>query len=223
VAVSEAPKFEVDMPQSRFVLPPFLCSLAILCPASEAADTDLQVTVHLYDYTRMQPAALVEAKHIAEAPLRRANIQVRWSDCPGISSATTTRASCGANTGDPTHLVVVALPESMSRKLNFRPQEFGAAVSGHEVAFPTQAYVFVDRITDFANGESMPWIPILGAIITHEIGHLLLGNESHSPGGIMCRSWRPEQIKMARMQVLTFTPRQAEQMRREVRRRMREP
>jgi hypothetical protein len=108
----------------------------------------------------------------------------------------------------------------MSRKMAPRALEFGTAVSGREGGFPTQAYVFADRVTDFAKAGMMPRTPILGAMMAHEIGHLLLGDESHSPAGIMCGRWRREQIKLALMGLLSFNPQQAEQMRREIRRRM---
>ena len=52
------------------------------------------------------------------------------------------------------------------------------------------------------------------------MGHLLLGDNSHIPVGIMRANWRPVEIKQALMGVLTFTSRQAEQMRGDAQRRM---
>ena len=46
-------------------------------------------------------------------------------------------------------------------------------------------------------------VPILlGCVIAHEIGHLLLGLNSHSGSGIMQRRWERKQIT----QVMTGTP-----------------
>jgi hypothetical protein len=207
------------MSRSRLHFPASLLSITTQCFGA-GVGADLQITVHLYDYSGMQSTAILDVQRAAEVPLRMANIQVQWRDCPVVSSGAATPATCGSNTDDPTHLVVVVLPESMSHKMAPRPLKFGAAVSGRDGGFPTQAYVFADRVTDFAKAGMIPRIPVLGAIMAHEIGHLLLGDESHSPAGIMSGRWRPEQIKLALMGLLTFNPQQAEQMRREIRRRM---
>ena len=53
---------------------------------------------------------------------------------------------------------------------------------------------------------------ILGCVIAHEIGHLLLGRNSHSANGIMKSPWSPEDFQLARKRSLRFTPEQAERM-----------
>jgi hypothetical protein len=207
------------MSRSRLHFPTLLLSITTPCFGA-GTGADFQITVHLYDYSGMQPTAILDVQRAAEAPLCIANIHVQWRDCPVISSGAAILATCGSNTDDPTHLVVVVLPESMSRKMAPRPLEFGVAVSGRDGGFPTQAYVFADRVASFAEDGMMPRIPVLGAMMAHEIGHLLLGDRRHSPAGIMCGRWRPEHIKLALMGRLSFSPQQAEQMRREIRRRM---
>ncbi len=57
---------------------------------------------------------------------------------------------------------------------------------------------------------------ILADVIAHEIGHLLLGANSHSPTGIMMGEWSPEELRGAAWGRLRFTPHQAELLRAEV-------
>jgi hypothetical protein len=52
----------------------------------------------------------------------------------------------------------------------------------------------------------------LGAVIAHEIGHLLLGSNSHAPFGIMRAHWQGEELRMLARGALLFTPEQAARM-----------
>jgi len=47
------------------------------------------------------------------------------------------------------------------------------------------AYVLWDRVRSFARAEGVPASIVLGSVIAHEIGHLLLGNAPHAADGIM--------------------------------------
>ena len=49
---------------------------------------------------------------------------------------------------------------------------------------------------------------ILGCVIAHEVGHLLLGSSSHSGSGIMQGHWKRGQIRKAMTGNLPFTPEQ---------------
>jgi hypothetical protein len=60
---------------------------------------------------------------------------------------------------------------------------------------------------------------VLGAAIAHEIGHLFLGPNSHSPVGIMRGGWKQDDLLKASQARVTFTPDQAQRIRTEVRHR----
>jgi hypothetical protein len=121
---------------------------------------------------------------------------------------------------DATHFVLVVLPERMARKLATAPWQFGLAVLNHEGRFPTHAYVFLHRAVDLAKNELAPWTGILGQLIAHELGHLLLGTNSHFLVGIMRATWRAAEIKQALMGNLVFTPEQVNQIRADLQRRL---
>jgi hypothetical protein len=63
---------------------------------------------------------------------------------------------------------------------------------------------------------------VLGPAIAHEIGHLLLGQQGHSPTGIMRARWRREDYGTAPLGAFKFNPKQAVQIRAEVGRRVQE-
>jgi hypothetical protein len=54
---------------------------------------------------------------------------------------------------------------------------------------------------------------LLGSVIAHELGHLLLGEHSHSSGGLMQAHWRSEQLKRMEMGNLLFDATAAAQLR----------
>jgi len=62
---------------------------------------------------------------------------------------------------------------------------------------------------------------ILGCVIAHEIGHLLLGSNSHSGSGVMKRRWDRKQFRQAMTGILLFTPEQAKRIQAETQTRMR--
>jgi len=74
------------------------------------------------------------------------------------------------------------------------------------------AGVFLSRVRETAarNVGIIDVSVLLGCVMSHEIGHLLLHSASHSSGGLMRADFRPEDLKKAEQRQLRFTPEQAE-------------
>jgi hypothetical protein len=53
----------------------------------------------------------------------------------------------------------------------------------------------------------------MGAIIAHEIGHLLLGSNAHAAIGIMRAHWQDAELRMLSKGELLFTTEQGARMR----------
>jgi hypothetical protein len=70
-----------------------------------------------------------------------------------------------------------------------------------------RAYVFCDRVAALNERASASIPSILGDVIAHELGHLLLPLPGHSPGGIM----RPE-LNLKLRPAETFTKTQAREI-----------
>jgi hypothetical protein len=67
------------------------------------------------------------------------------------------------------------------------------------------AYAFYRRIGDFAATHRVEIGPILGSVIAHELGHLLLAQGSHSRTGLMSSNWDVHRAQQAAMGLLTFS------------------
>jgi hypothetical protein len=75
--------------------------------------------------------------------------------------------------------------------------------------------VFYDRVqkvmdrhyaaASLARAQSGRWA-ILGHVLAHEIGHVLLGTDRHSPGGLMRAAWDHKYLDRMATAPLLFTP-----------------
>jgi len=81
------------------------------------------------------------------------------------------------------------------------------------------ATVFSLRIQKAADAWAMPASEIMGNVIAHELGHLLLRSASHSFAGVMTARWD----SMTRMRDLLFNRRQAGAMQGQIMSRARKP
>jgi hypothetical protein len=67
------------------------------------------------------------------------------------------------------------------------------------------AYAFYKRIRDFSGMHRVDISAILGGVIAHELGHLLLPSRSHSRSGLMSSAWDGELALRAAKGLLTFS------------------
>jgi hypothetical protein len=119
-------------------------------------------------------------------------------------------------------LRILAKPTGFENRFQGDPLRFAI--------FPALASVFYDRRLRFVDDDAGLGLPsILGCFIAHEIGHLLLGSNSHSNQGLMQAGWGERQIHQALAGDLFFTPKQAKlvqtefRMRRSLQTETREP
>lgn len=71
------------------------------------------------------------------------------------------------------------------------------------------AYAFYDKIAEFAQHKEMDSARVLGCVIAHEMGHLLLGFGAHSGDGIMHAPWSPVETNRVRAGAIAFSKKHA--------------
>ncbi len=72
--------------------------------------------------------------------------------------------------------------------------------------------VFYDRVMELDADWHIALADTLGSVIAHELGHLLLGSNSHSDMGIMRARWQSEELRRLARGGLWFTNEQAGRM-----------
>jgi hypothetical protein len=121
-----------------------------------------------------------------------------------------------------TDIQVNILPRTMAQVLMRHHSELGAAVTLPH-GFGRHASVFYHRVDELAESGGASRALLLGHIMAHEIGHLLLGVNSHSATGLMHVPWGRTQRERASLGTLLFTDKESEQIRRQVADRLRAP
>lgn len=133
------------------------------------------ITISVYDYAHVSSDLLAAAEEDARRIFRHAGIETAWATCllkPGKVQ------SGDWYTVDATHLMMKILPRAISAQARDRNDVLGTAiVDGKGGRY--FAYVFYESVQRVGKGRK-PGHVLLGDVLAHEIGHLLLGSNSHT-------------------------------------------
>ncbi len=161
-----------------------------------------EITIFVYNTARVSPRDLALAQQQATMIFRQAGIATAWVDC----TAASLKGAC--QPAGPGQFIV----HIVARGKTSSDAVFGLAFLGND---GTGKYsdVFYDRIEKMHRDSGASPARLLGTVAAHEIGHLLLGSQSHSAMGVMSARWRGEEMRRVSMGGLRFTSEQASRMR----------
>lgn len=175
-----------------------------------------KVAIRIRNYARVPSSVLRQAEQTTSSAFREAGVEVVWSVCPiTLSSAYEAEDVC-VGPLNPRSMILNLLPESMTKRLNLQGDAFGVAMEStvdHSAFFGS---VFYDKVKDRALIERIDLAPFLGAVMAHELGHILLGRHSHSGTGLMSADWSRKEIHAAEQRGLAFAPFEAKQIQKAV-------
>ena len=146
-----------------------------------AAETGVRpsIVVHVDDYVGVPAGAIQEAKAEVARALGSAGVNVEWAEGP-LPIPTSTPA---LSSDDRHHLTVAIVNnQTLAGAKSAGPTDASLGQAFHVVG---RAHVFYNRILDRTACTHVNANLVLAHVITHEIGHLLLGPNSHSPLGVM--------------------------------------
>lgn len=163
------------------------------------------ITVQIYNYSPASPEIVARAEHEAGRILGAAGLQPVWRECPVKIPSSESPGPC-QKAQAATDLRLRILPASIKSK--FQDAVFGFAIH------PALASVYYDYAQRRAKVDDAEFeLPvILGGVMAHELGHLLLGSDGHSDTGIMQPRWDPSHVRLLLMGTLQFTPEQTKRM-----------
>ena len=157
------------------------------------------LTVLVYNLSQATPELLDRTERETQRIFAEAGVQISWTDCP-IERVPTAKSGCYEEpTPGQIRLRILKQPSNQY----FRDSIFGFAIA------PVFASVYYDsavRLTRISPNADVDLAIVLGCLVTHEIGHLLLGENRHSASGIMKAQWELRQIQMAMMGSMLFLP-----------------
>jgi hypothetical protein len=167
-----------------------------------------QITIRIRDYAHANPLVRQHAQQVAGEILQKAGVATRWIDCP-IGSSGTGACSSPVSTLD---FFVNLLPHSMSDRLHRPGGVLGSAIEGSGSNFGFMASVFYDAARERAAERQLDFGELLGDAIAHELGHLLLGTNSHSNMGLMSAFWSGNQFRLVAQGLLAFSDAEAKRI-----------
>jgi hypothetical protein len=168
------------------------------------------VTVAVHNDAGVPMGTLIQAEHTAQEIFKQAGVNVEWVNCGTAAASTQVISSC-RTTQFPTHLQL----RIVRRSQNLTDSVFGVSFLGEDGS-GCYSDVFLDPATELHEELHVSLATLLGHVAAHEIAHLLLGTNSHSPTGIMRAHWHREDLANADKGGLLFTTAQGQTMREKV-------
>ena len=151
----------------------------------------------LTDRVAIDPGILVRAESEVTRVYGTIGVVLMWKETVDVTS------DC--------HVRIIVAPTAIRSKdlnagaLGLTPQTAnGRARTG---------YVFYDRVVQVGSLYGVDVAAILGLVIAHEIGHMLLPDGRHAQRGVMKQKWDLSQAVRAQIGALAFSKREAELIR----------
>ncbi len=165
-------------------------------------------TVRLYNLAAAPAADLARAVGEVAEIFARSGVEVAWLDCGGQEP----EPGCNQISG-PSVANLRLMPPHMQPREGLPPGVFGFALMSTGSGFATTANVYFESVSEIADGRKYRRDVVLGAMMAHELGHLLLGVNSHSKNGLMTLPWGPKVLIAADRGMLGFSKREAARIR----------
>jgi len=166
----------------------FLLAGAVLVhvDAASARPSPIDVVARIYNTARVPDDVRHAAVAVAKRALASSAINVSWQDCD-----TTNSCSGVPDTGE----LVIRLVRSSDTPGKAAALVLGDASIDRGLGAGVLATIYVNRVEVMAGVSETDVAVLLGRAIAHELGHLLLATNAHSPNGLMRAQWTPQEIR----------------------------
>jgi hypothetical protein len=179
-----------------------LLTLAGNTNAVSAQTSALQVQV--YDYAGLSPAALHEFITRTQEILASSGVSLEVDGCARGA------APCESHTGSSRQVVIRVVADTGKNMKSVRAEKLGMSVAGHDGG--TYATVFLKPAEEKASDANLPRSIVLAYAAAHEIGHLLLGDQAHTPRGLMKATWGANDFQAMAQNGFHFSPEQTREL-----------
>jgi len=178
--------------------------------AARTPDTPA-VRVHLsvFNNAGIPADTLAQAATRASAILAQSGVELDWLGCARPDPANFSQRV--------TPCSVVGWPHQLSVRILPHGRSVGADIFGEafldESGRGVYANVYYNNLSGNRHHTQLSDGDMLGFVIAHEVGHLLLGSNSHSPSGLMQGRWDSAALHSALRHTLFFTDAQSATLR----------
>ena len=174
--------------------------------AHERTAAPVNVTVSVFNDAGTPVSVLAEAQERATAVMHQAGVSLVWLDC-GTPGSRVPDSGCSA----------IAFPQHFSVRLVSKAAPSKADIFGQsfqdEAGEGNYAVVYYPGLAGSKAAETVRTGNLLGLVVAHELGHLLLGRNSHSGDGLMAAVWQVSELRQATQGHLFFSRDQSDRLR----------
>ena len=153
--------------------------------AESASPVRIDVIARIYNTARVAPLITDVALATATRLMSAGAIGVAWRNCDVPNACATV----------PAREFVIRLVRSRETTTDGNPFVLGEASIDVSQRAGVLATVYVDRVERMAELSEADSAWLLGRAIAHELGHLLLATNSHSPTGLMRAQWTSKEVR----------------------------
>jgi hypothetical protein len=146
------------------------------------AQDHLQIVVSVFNRAGVDQATVLGAEKTAAKIYKQVRVAIVWKNCR-------TQAEPELDPCEPTTDRGQLVLNIEHRLRTATADAYGVAFLGDD-GWGKFCDVFYDRILELHHGGRASEATILGIVVAHELGHLLLGSHSHSDTGIMRPQWQ---------------------------------
>lgn len=181
-------------------------TLMVWAGAETLAQAETQaLTVLAFNYSRASDSLISQAEEETSRVFSGSSIKLSWINCPAHNQL-----------DSPPMCTSEAVPAQIRVRILDRNagKLYGNDIFGFATT-PVFASVYYEsalRLAESSTDSESNISILLGCLIAHEIGHLLLGPHRHAASGIMRASWDVNQVKLAMMGSLIFMHEQSKLM-----------
>jgi hypothetical protein len=183
--------------------------------ARERADEELPITIQIHDYWHVPSESLARASAIVTSTYEKIGVRTEWI---GVVRQDVRRRGSKPRRDRSrmpiAQLTIIILTKDMAARGRFADGALGLAAVADE-GMGRIAYAIYDRVRDTASRAAMNEADLLGFVMAHEIGHLLLPSRSPDTG-LMRSRWTVRDFKRLDVATLEFSPLQASQIRKTI-------
>jgi hypothetical protein len=169
------------------IIGPLVCFTSTSAAAPSAI---APLAVRTYDAYGVASRDMATARATVQVLLKSAGIDIRWRECQAGEPSKSSDASCDEPIDSTEVLVRIASGVSW-------PNDGALGYSAIDQLHRSGRLVtiFADRIEAASARGHVDSGTLLGRVVAHEIGHILLGTTRHSPSGLMRARWSDDELQ----------------------------
>ncbi len=159
----------------------------------EAVGLAATIFIRSYNNFGVPAVDLAAAREHAQAVFQEAGLTITWIDCwaGGRRETFGTETRCQAPVGGD---IVLRLQKTRDAD-GSRFVSMGFSLVRTSGATPFLSTVYVDRVESVARGAGIDTGLVLGLAIAHEVGHVLLNDNTHAAQGLMRADWSRSELR----------------------------